>query len=335
MPVSSAVAGGRVVGEDRRGPTARRRARGRAASSASSTLRSPTGVSTTSMPCGAQRAPQPEVRHHRDDDRVAAQQRRGRAGRARSIAMIWSPSTSSPRSSTAITRSASPSNASPSVGAARDAPRAAAPRGCVEPQPALMLRRRARRGSRRRVAPERAQHARAAARNAAPLRSRARRAARRAARPSSASTSVRDVVVERACGARSTTPTPKPSGPRLGLARPPARASSGFDLAPRASSGELAAAGRERASRRCRRTGCGWPRSSPPARPRSRPTYAIAGRREHAERARRRRPRRRARRPARPRASGPTRACRARRRTARRRRAPGPRRDRARRRARR
>ena len=34
-------------------------------------------------------------------------------GRARAIAMIWSPSTSSPRSSTAITRSASPSSASP------------------------------------------------------------------------------------------------------------------------------------------------------------------------------------------------------------------------------
>ena len=54
-------------------------------SSASSTLRSPTGVSTTSMPCTASARAQPEVRHHRGHDRVA---RAAGRDRGRSIAMI-------------------------------------------------------------------------------------------------------------------------------------------------------------------------------------------------------------------------------------------------------
>ncbi len=54
------------------------------------------------------------------------------------IVMIWSPSTSSPCSSTAMTRSPSPSSARPSA-----APRSTTVRrrtsGCVDPQPSLML----------------------------------------------------------------------------------------------------------------------------------------------------------------------------------------------------
>ena len=59
-----------------------------------------------------ERVVQPEVRHHRDRDRVVAQPPRSCRSSA-AITMIWSPSTMLPCSSTASTRSASPSNARP------------------------------------------------------------------------------------------------------------------------------------------------------------------------------------------------------------------------------
>ena len=79
---------------------------------ASMTWRSPTGVSTKPSPWVSR-----HLRSPRFDITVATTALlRSRSRSARSsahTAMIWSPSTSPPRSSTAITRSASPSNASP------------------------------------------------------------------------------------------------------------------------------------------------------------------------------------------------------------------------------
>ena len=122
-PGEHAVAGGGVVGEHRCGPTARRRARGRAARARRARCGRRPASRRARCRSGSSARRRPEVRHHRDDDRVAAQQPAVVRGRCAATTMIWSPSTRSPCSSTAITRSASPSNASPSVGAATRAPR--------------------------------------------------------------------------------------------------------------------------------------------------------------------------------------------------------------------
>ena len=79
-----AVAGRREVARTRCGPTARRRARGRAPAIAATTWRSPTGVSTTPMPGGAQRAPQARGSTSRSPRSRRCAARRARAGRARS-----------------------------------------------------------------------------------------------------------------------------------------------------------------------------------------------------------------------------------------------------------
>ena len=205
---------------------------------AASTLRSPTGVSTMPMPRARERAPQPEVRHHGHRDRVVAQRARARAGRARASAMIWSPSTSAPRSSTASTRSASPSSARPSVGAVRRAPRPATPRDASNRTPSLMLRPSGSACSTTTSAPS-ARATRAARRsNAAPFAQSTTTRSPSSVRPSSAPTR---------CATYSSTAIARRRHADVGHVargavaerRPRARAS----IAASTSSGELAAAG--------------------------------------------------------------------------------------------
>ena len=60
---------------------------------------------------------EPAVREDRHDERPAGAARRARAGRGPGCPRTWSPSTTRPDASTAISRSASPSSAKPDVGA--------------------------------------------------------------------------------------------------------------------------------------------------------------------------------------------------------------------------
>ena len=240
------------------------------------------------------------------------------------IASIWSPSTISPRSSTAITRSASPSNASPaSARAASTASwssvgmRRAAAVVDVEPlgdawstrpsAPSARSTQWARRGTRRR-SPQSTTTCRPASWRPCERSTRWPRS-RRARR-----------------GAR-TRPRRRALGPRLGLAvrqrraapaPPRARAASGILRPPAAKSlmplsakglwlAEITAAGAPRSRATCATPGVGsTPTSRTSAPSAQRPATSAAS------------------------SIGPDRACRGRRRTAGRCRAPAPRRDRAR-----
>src|SRR5581483_7595828 len=105
--------------------------------SASSTHRSPTGVSTTVIPraCIASRNPRLLI----TVTTTASRRSVPRSCRSTAqIAMIWSPSTSSPAASTATSRSASPSNASP-TSAPCSTTACCKPAGWVDPHPSLML----------------------------------------------------------------------------------------------------------------------------------------------------------------------------------------------------
>ena len=121
------------------------------------------------MPCSRHAEPEPEVGHHGDDDGVARRAARGRAGRWRMMAMIWSPSIESPVGVDGQHPVGVAVEGEPDVGAALDDRRLqvlGVGRAAAGVDVRAVGRRR---GAPRRSAPRRAQHRRAPPPTAAPL----------------------------------------------------------------------------------------------------------------------------------------------------------------------